>query len=467
VLLAVAGAGVGAAVDVGIIRLLSRFTLPGNIPLASVNLSPSPRVLGFTAALAVVTALLFGLLPALRASRPDLTSVLRAHGAIGRRSSRAWLLGLQVAMSLVLLVGAGLFVRSMRAGLSADIGFDPTPLAEVTVDARLMGYNTTDALAYYTEAARRAAELPGVTGVALASHVPLAPLGGGLPFVAGAVEGTAPPITVSPSYFDVLHIPMVDGRTFTALPDSTMPNEAVLNQSAARMLFPDGQAVGREIVHANSFRFTVVGVVHDTKYASMRDEHVAVIYLSFPQSFASWGNRPTVVVRSTNPSAALAGLRRVLSSLPPNPPLQNARLVTDQLDLVLMPQRFGATLLGLFSLVALAISAVGIYGVVAHSVNRRRPEIGIRLALGAPGVDVLRAVLEGTGVMIGAGMVVGLAAAAIGTRALSGFLYGITPLDWAAFASATGVMIMAAVIACVVPARRALRVDPLTTLRDA
>jgi FtsX-like permease family protein len=207
-------------------------------------------------------------------------------------------------MSLVLLVGAGLFVRSMRAGLSTDIGFDPRPLAAVTVDARLMGYTPAAAQSYYAEALRRAADLPGVTGAALATHVPLAPVGGALPFVAS-------------------------------------------------------------------------------------------------------------------------------------------------------------------SLVALAISAVGIYGVVAHSVNRQRPEIGIGLALGAPGLDVLQLVIERNAVVVMMGIVAGLAGAALTSRTLAGFLYGITRLDGAAFATATAVMLAAAVLACVVPARRALHVDPLTVLREA
>ncbi|HKV70080.1 MAG TPA: ADOP family duplicated permease [Gemmatimonadales bacterium] len=465
-MLALAGAGAGAVVDAAIVRLLSAFTLPGNIPLARVDLSPGVRVFVFTAGLAVVTSLLFGLLPALGASQPDLIGGLRGHGTAGRRRGRSWILGIQVAMSLMLLVGAGLFVRSLRAGLMTNLGFDPRPLATSSADPRLLGYSTSQSAAYYAEALRRAGELPGISGAAVTTHVPLAPFGFALPFTAGPRSLAAAAATVSPSYFDVLGVPILEGRGFSAADDARAPAAAILNQSAAHALFPDGHAVGRKVALAGSNLMTIVGVVRDTKYESVRDEHRPVIYLAFPQSYALWGGRLALLVRSANPSAALAEIRGELAALPPAPPIQQPGLVKDQVAAVLMPQRFGAALLGLFSVIALAICAVGIYGAVARGVGRQASEIGVRVALGAPSLHVLRTVIARPAGTIAWGIAAGMVGASLAGRALAGFLYGVTPLDGAAFLSSAGVMVLAAAAACAGPARRALRMNPLSTLRE-
>lgn len=464
-MLALAGAVAGAIVDAAIVRLLSAFTLPGNIPLTRVDLAPGVRVFVFTAGLAVLTSLLFGLLPALEASRPDLIGGLRGHGTAARRRGPSWMLGIQVSMSLMLLVGAGLFVRSLRAGLMTDVGFDPRPLATSSADPRLIGYSTSQSAAYYAEVLRRAAELPGVSGAAVATHVPLAPVGA-LPFTAGPRSLAAGAATVSPSYFDVLGVPILEGRGFSAADDARAPAAAILNQSAARALFPDGHAVGRKVAFAGSNLMTVVGIVRDTKYESVRDEHRPVVYFAFPQSYALWGGRLTLLVRSANPSAALAEIRGELATLPPAPPIQQPGLVKDQVAAVLMPQRFGAALLGLFSAIALAICAVGIYGAVARGVGRQASEIGVRVALGAPSLHVLRTVIARPAATIAWGIAAGMVGAALAGRAVAGFLYGVTPLDGAAFLSSAGVMVLAATAACAVPARRALRMDPLSTLRE-
>jgi hypothetical protein len=324
---------------------------------------------------------------------------------------------------------------------------------------------------YYRLAAQRASQIPGVTGVALATQVPLAGVSP-LPFV--AAEKAAPPsgstddqvnagwVYISPNYFDVLHVPIVDGRAFT--PDDTARalSTAIVNQAAAAALFPDGHPVGRQMVHAGMMRFTIVGVVRDTKYASVQDRHVPMIFTPITPDFS---DDVHFIVRSTRPEAALEQLRRVLTTVPPRPPIREARLVADQINAVLEPQRFGATLVGTYSLLALLIASVGVYGLVAYIVVRQQREIGIRIALGARSGQIVELVTSRIAVAVVAGVVVGLLAASLASRAMERFLYGVTPTDVPAFAAAAVAMFLAALAACVIPARRALKMDPSRAMR--
>ena len=466
VVLAVAGGIAGAVLDRTAVGALSAFVLPGDIALANIALTPNVRVLAFTALLGLVTAAVFGLLPSVRASRADLIGRLRTPATAGR-GIRAWLIGAQVGLSLTLLVGAALFVQTMRAALTADIGFDPRPLAAITVNPSLAADDPANARGYDGRVLDAAAAIPGVTGAALSTHLPLGQLDDVRPFVAepnvpNESEVTAGFNAVSDGYFDVLGDPLIDGRPFGATDDAQAPPVAIVNETAAHLFAPNGRPLGRVIVHANMMRFTIVGVVRDTKYESVRDEHVPMVFVPIAQQ---GGGDVNVIVRSANPKAALAALGRVLRSLPPNPPQRDARLVADQVGAMLMPQRFGTTLLGLFSLVALAISAVGIYGGVSYAVNRQRREIGIRIALGARVADVVHLVATRVAMVVACGIVAGLAGAALTSRALDRFLYGVTPLDPAAFLAATLVMSAAAAVAFAIPLARAIRIDPTKAIR--
>jgi len=469
-LLGLAGAVGGVFVSRAGVRLLASFTLPGDIRLADIPFELNGRVLAATIALGGLTALVFGLGPAVQTSRANLIASLRNTQARSRLDARALLLGCEVALSIMLLVGAGLFVRTMQASLRSDLGFDPAPLAAVRVNPSLGGYKGVELAAYYRVAVQRASEIPGVTGVALATHVPLASASP-LPFVA-AEKATASGATddqvnagwvyISPNYFDVLHVPIVDGRAFT--PDDTARalSTAIVNQAAAAALFPDGHPVGRQMVHAGMMRFTIVGVVRDTKYASVQDRHVPMIFTPMTPSFS---DDVHFIVRSTRPEAALEQLRRVLTSVPPHPPIREPRLVATQINAVLEPQRFGATMVGAYSLLALLIASVGVYGLVAYIVARQQREIGIRIALGAQPGQIVQLVTSRIAVAVVAGVVVGLLAASLASRAMEGFLYGVTPTDVPAFAGAAVAMVLAALAACVVPARRALRMDPSSAMR--
>ena len=469
-IMAVLGAAAGVLVASATTRVLTAFTLPGNVHLDRMRFAFNGRVFLFTASLAVATALLLGLVPAIQSSRADLRTPLSAGGLAARSGPRAALVVGQVAMSLVLLVGAALFVRSLRAGLTSDLGFEPRLLAAVTVDPELAGYVGDRAARYYDELIARASRIPGVRKAALAEHVPLATMVN-MPFtgVAGsnAYAGTSLVLgsnAISPDYFRAIGVPLIAGRAFTSADREGATQVAIVNEAAAAVLSPDRPILDQEIHMGPLFDLTVVGIVRDTKYASVRDQHVPVVFLPIAQSRPSGGI--TVVVRADRPRSILPALRRTVASVGPDVPLHDVRVVADQIDAALMPQRFGSTLLGLFALLSLVISVVGIYGVVAFGVSQRGGELAVRMALGAQGADLVRLVLRQTAVAMLAGGALGLGGAVIASRALERFLYGVRPLDPVAFGGTTLLLALAAALASVIPATRAARVDPIAALRS-
>ena len=473
VLLALAGGTAGLLVGLATVRLLSAFTLPGNIALSQLHLGLDPRVLAFTSVLSVLTAVAFGVVPAWRASRPDVVDVLKhSDGRAPTLAGRGAMLTVQVAISLVLLIAAGLFLRSLQEALSTGLGFDPRPLAAVSTPMQFEG-RTAEHVRRYMEIVDRTAALPGMTAVAASTHLPLAPMGGWTaPWNDGPAMQSPPPNrktvrlpmqSVTPAYFTVLGLPILSGRGLTAQDGATSPRVAVLNESAARAFWPNESALGKQISSMDAETYTVVGVARDVKYSTLQDKDVPVGYAPMVQ------NEPigaiTFVVRSDNPKAAVAAIQQTMKSTAPELVIRNPRLVIDQIDQVLMPQRFGATLLSVFSLVALAVAAVGIYGTVAYTVARRTTEIGIRMALGARRQDVLELVLFRTGAAVAVGIGIGVTGAALATKLLVHFLFGITALDGLAFGGAVGVMVAVAIGVALVPARRATRVDPVDAMR--
>jgi predicted permease len=413
-----------------------------------------------------VSAIIFGIVPALTSSREAPIGILRAHGRAGASGPRNIFLSVQVALSLVLLVAASLFARSLQAGLQTNLGFDPRPLALVSVDVMRHGYTRQRSEAYYDAALARARAVPGVSAVAIADHVPLGPVVR-LPFtVAGAAPQTAIRAglnSITPDYFDVVGTRLVEGRKFTASDNRSVPNVAIVNEAAARLLAPGQSIVGRELRLMSSIPVHVVGVVRNTKYESVRDDGVPVVFMPLVQ-------QPTltpakIVIRSADPHQSLPELRRQIAALDPDVPVLDARLVVDQLDVALMPQRFGATLLGLFAFIALGVTAGGVYGVAAYGVNRRLGEIGIRIALGARRSHIVHTVFGRSGNAVLVGAIAGSVGAALISRALQRFLFAITPRDPVSFAAAAVVTAVAAVVACWLPARRAMSVDPMDVIR--
>lgn len=470
-ILGVMGAGAGLAVAIVTMKLVSTFSLPGGIDLRSLSLGIDARVLVFTAALGILTALVFGLLPALRASRVDLSTMLRGHSRSSRGGPRSALIVVQVSLSALLLVGAALFARSLRAGLTTDLGFDPSPLAAISVDPGLNGYDAVRTRRYIDEAIEAAQRIPGVQAAAMTTLVPLAPVtsmnfkpeGGRTGADGGDIRAGF--VHITPDYFRTLGVPLVQGRSLTSEEigyggRDTSARRIVINTAAAEAFWPNENPIGRRIILLGSIQMVVVGVVDDTKYASVRDDARPVVFAPLRTRHAL-----SLVVRSSDPESTLPALQRAIAALDPDMPLRDARVVSTQLDAVLMPQRFGTLLLGIFSIVALCVAAVGIYGVSSYSVTQRIPELGIRIALGAQRGDVLRSVLRRTAPAALLGIASGIAIAALTTRWLDPFLFGITPRDWIAFGGASLALGIVAMLASWVPARRATRIDPLAAIR--
>jgi predicted permease len=468
--LAFLGAVAGVVVGAAMMRLLATFTLPGHVDLSQVGLGLNRWVLGFTTVVALITALLFGTMPALRASRVDSNELLGSHRGVSRRSGSG-LLAIQIAISLLLLVGAGLFTRSVRNALHTDLGFDPSRLVAVSTNLMRYGYDRTRAMQYYNDAIDRARHLPGVTHVAVAEQIPLGTMLT-LPFD-GIVTGDAPPDPakavsagmnpVSPDYFAMLGLSPIEGRLLQESDDATAPKVAVLNQSAARLFSPHGSAVGKTITLFGTVHYIVVGVVPDTRYESVSDHDVAVVFPSMTQERMSGG--VSLVVASRNPVATLAALRPAMHQIDPTVALLNPRLVARQIDDTLLPQRMGAALIGMFSLLAMFIAAIGIYSVAMFGVTQRVREIGIRMALGAQRQRIIRLVMRQVGVAATIGITIGIAAAIAAGRTVARFLYGVAPVDPATLATAIAVIALVTVVAGWLPARRALRVDPATSMR--
>ena len=478
VLLALAGGAAGLAVAVATTRLLSAFTLPGDIALDRMDLMPNAGVLVFTFGLSLVAAVACGLAPALRGSSHRLEGIASLGGdRVTGRPPRGAMVAAQVAITFVLLVGATLFVRSMRAGLDTDLGFDPGSLVAIDLQPRLQGLTEPQTVALYRSIAERAAALPGVGAVAVTSHLPLE-THSTLPFrligasgsgdeaigsLAGAPELEMGVASISPSFFQTIGVPLRAGRAFTDADDDGALKVIILNESAARAIFGSENPLGRRISMMGVLEYTVVGVVADTKYATLAERNVPFAYAPISQDVI-WSS--TVVARPRTGAPVLPALQTILRELAPGIPQVRPRRVASQVDQVLMPQRFGATLLTAFGLLALAISAVGVYGTVAYTVSRQQPEIGIRIALGAQWSDVVRLVVWRTGVGLVLGTVIGVLGAAVGSRAVASFLYGVTPSDAASFAVAAIVIVATAVLVSFVPARRATRVDPVTSIRS-
>lgn len=462
--------GAAAAVGVGVVamRLLAAFALPGGVVLEQLGLGLNLRVLAFTVAAAVVAAFTFGLLPAIRAGSWGSSAMLRGHGGSTIRGARGALVVAQAAISVVLLVSAGLFIRSLQAGLATDLGIDPRGLAAATVDLSLYGYTPEQRQAFLRDAVERARALPGVESAAIGTHVPLARLHK-LPMTPVVSEDAAQTrinigyINVSPEYFDVIGVPLIRGRKFNPGDDPRSPRVAIVNESAARRLAAGMDIMSREVRMLGTIRYTVVGIVADTKYSSVRDSAVPVMFTPVAQST---GAATSLIVRAGNARAILSSLTQLVHEMDPDLPVRDVRVVANQINAVLMPQRFGATLLGVLALVALCISTVGIYSVVAYGVSQRTKELGIRIALGANRQHIVRIVALRSALAIGAGIAVGIAAIGLTSRGLEQFLVGVTRLDVVAFAGAIMVLAVAAAFACLAPVRKALRVDPMAVIRS-
>jgi putative ABC transport system permease protein len=477
--LALLGGAAGLAVGLAGIRLLVRLS-PTSIPrLSDVHLDL--RVFFFALAVSVVTGVVFGVVPALQASRRDPGDVLKESGRgadEGGRPSRlrAVLVVAETAVAVVLLAGAGLLITSFRRLASVPPGFDPHGVLTFHVNLPDATFDEARQKQFYDRLLADLGRRPGV--VAAAAVFPV-PFGGGRIGTSFQIDGR--PVAeadepgtefrqVSPGYFSAMRIPVIEGRAFDDRDDARATPVVIVNRTLARAFFPAGGAIGKRIKpgisrgSAGEWR-EIVGVVGDVKSVSLAGDPKNEVYVPYRQLFVA-DMSLTVRMRSPGEARALEGsLKDVVGSLAPEVPVYGVRDLDRLLGWAVAQPRFNAFLLGVFAAVALLLTAVGLYGVMAYAVERRTHEIGIRMALGADRPAVLRMVVARGLALASAGLAIGLVGALAATRLMSGLLFEIRPGDPATFAATALVLSAVATLASWLPARRATRIEPMSALR--
>ena len=478
VILSVMGSALGLVLAYWLLGLLVGTNLPLPIPVND-NLSLDGRVLGFTAALALTTGPLFGLAPALQGSRPDVVPVLKnetvpagggRRGLAGIFSLRQSLVVAQIALSIVSLVAAGLFVRSLSDSRQIDTGFATGGVLVMNFNLGREGYTPERGQQFYQQVVERMTTLPGVVRAAVAQN---APLGGGLlrsVMPEGADTTTRDRIlvqvnSVSPGYLDTLNVPLQRGRDFTNDDADGAPKVVIVNETMAARFWPGDDALGKRFRFFGDDDFTtVVGIARDAKYNAVTEDATPYIYQPIRQSYS-----PAAVlhVRSTVDAASLAaGVRREVQQLDPTLSVFNIRTLEDQVAQSLAPLRVNVILLTTFGALALLLASVGLYGVANYSVTQRTREIGVRMALGAGAGSVLGLVLGRGLVLVAAGLALGRGVAYAMTWAIpAALLPNISPRDPWTFAATAALLASVALIASYIPAWRATRIDPLVALR--
>jgi len=443
----------------------------------TLDVSPDGRVLAYTLLLSLLTGVVFGLVPALQASKPDLVSALKDETVVLARRRRVTLRNLlvvgQVAVSLLLLVCAGLFLRNLRNTHHADPGFSVENGFVMSFDLGLANYKAAQGRIFHEQLLERVRALPEVRSASLAEFVPL---GGARNVSPLYIEGEPAEATrldldsllshntVGLDYFKTMDIPLVRGRDFNSQDTKTSPPVIIINETLARRIAPDGNPVGKRLRNDSKGEFIeVIGVAHDIKYQQLAEKPLFFGYLPLAQRYRSY---MTLHVRTAgDPGGVMNQLRAEVQTLDRNLPLTNVKTFAEHMREPLAPAQLLAQLSGAFGMLALLLAAVGIYGVMAYLVSRRTREIGIRMALGARRVDVLRLVLfEGLS-LVAIGITVGLSASFAATRVLASVLYGVSPTDPWTFAGVSLVLALVTLLACYVPARRATKVDPMVALR--
>ena len=466
-------AAVAAAVGLGVawwaISLANRITLPFDIDF-NADLRLSATVLTFTLVVSVVTAMVFGIVPALQATRPSLIPALKGEAPAGESRSRVsrGLVVAQMALSIVLLVSSGLFLRNLKAATTADKGFVSEHLLVAETDPALQGYTRARSEEFYRRLTERLRSMPAVREVGLASTVPLGlgenDTGVEIPgYVPAANENmSVQENTISPGYFAAMGIP-VKGRGFLAQDDSAGRRVLVVNQRFVDRFFAGKDAVG-QVVKTRSGEHTIVGVVPTGKYQRLGEDPTAYMYFAQAQH---WDAGMVIHIRTAgDPAAFIPTLRAEVAALDATMPLSNMRSMESHLGIALLPARLTGAVLGIFGLLGLVLAAIGTYGVMAYSVAQRTKEIGIRMAIGAAAGDVVRLVMRQGMRLGGIGIAIGLAGAIGASRLIRGVLYGGGENDPLTFVAVPLVLAAVAMVAIWIPARRASAMDPLLALRQ-
>jgi putative ABC transport system permease protein len=434
--------------------------------------------------LSILTGLIFGLAPAVQASKTGLSEILKESGRSaesgpGASRLRSALVIVEVALAVVLLVGAGLMIRSFLRLLDTAPGFNPAHVLTMRIALPRLKYREPDQVrAFYQQLLQKLESLPGVQSVGASTSIML----GRLPASSGlSVEGRpAPssasrvdiPVTydsVTPKFFPTMGISLVRGRLFSDHDDARSPRVAIINEALVRRFFPTEDPLGKRVTFDNPQRpdstwFSIVGVVGDVRRSGLDAEPRAELYIPHNQSP---DRSLTIVLRTTSDAAALARVARSeLWTIDKDQPVSSVKTMDQIMDESLSQRRFNVLLLGLFAAVAIILASVGIYGVVAYSVTRRTHEIGIRMALGAKQGDVLRLVVRQGMILAAAGLLLGLALAWSLTRVMRGLVYGVSTTDPVTFVMISLLFGGVALAASYLPARRASKVDPMVALRS-
>jgi macrolide transport system ATP-binding/permease protein len=479
-LLSIIGGAGGLMLALWLTDLLAAYTPPNGSTNLALDAKLNLRVLGFTLLLSLLTSLIFGLAPALSASKPDLVSMLKnesgASGAGARRFSlKNFLVITQVALSLVVLISAGLCLKSLRNLNAIDTGFDTAKVFVMSLDLGSGGYDEARGRSFYSQLRERVAALPSVESVSLATIVPLGK-GGMIRFIKQLEGYQAEPdekISISfnivgEHYFSTMGVPLLAGREFGPQDNAASPKVVIINEAMAQKYWPDSSPLGKHldlgrVRKATSPIMEIIGIAKNSKYSELTEAAEPAFYEPLQQDYTP---QMALHVRTAGDSKALITMvRQEVQALDANLPVFNVKTLAEQKSRALYSERIVAMLLTAFGLLALGLAALGIYGVMAYSVSRRTREIGIRMALGAKIGDVLALILRQGMALIVIGVALGLAGAFAATRLLTSFLYGVSATDVTTFALIALLLTAVAWLACYIPARRATKVDPMVALR--
>jgi predicted permease len=471
-MLSVIGAGLGLLLGAFLIRL-ARASLPSTDFALTLDLRMDWRVVGFVTSLSLLTGIGFGLVPATYASRSDVISTLR-DDVLGGPRGKAWLrsilVTMQVALSFVLLITAGLTVRSLQHTESLGPGFDPNNALTVSVDLGLQGYDQPRGQNFYRQLTESVRALPGVKAVGLIRSLPL-----GLEASSTGVypDGRAEPRAeempsayyenISPGYFAAMGIPLLAGRDFAQSDTAKASGVAIVNETLAQQFWPGENPIGKRVHSGNTGLLEVVGVAKNGKYQSLGEIPALIIYYPISQVYAT--NAALVVHTDIDAASVISSVRSVVHKLDPNLPVYDAKTLNEHMRLALFPLHVGAVAVGSFGLLAMILAAVGIYGVMASSVTQRTQEIGVRMALGARAFDVWKMVLQQGVIITAIGIVCGLLCAIGVSKVVASLLNGVSATDPLSFLFSSLLLAAVALIACFIPARRATKVDPVIAIK--
>ena len=472
-LLSVAGGALGLLAAMWLTGLATAL-LPKLQFSVTFHLEPDWRVLSFTLIVSILAGVLFGLVPALQGTKADLSVALKNETSTGGHSIsrlRSWLIVTQVALSFVLLISAGVIIRSLQHAQEIGPGFETEHAIAMSVSTTGQGYTRIKGLEFYRLMVANVRSLPGVKEASLTSYLPLSldyygssVLVEGQPPARGVSVPEAMKCSIAQDYFSTMSIPIVAGRDFTAEDKEDSTLVAIVNETFAKRFWPGQNAIGKRFTSETKSPFiTVVGIVRDAKYFNISEDPRTFFYRPLSQAYHG---EAVLVVRTTNqPDLMLATVKHEVRKLDATVPVYDLKTLTEHMRLSTFPLRVGANGVGTFGLLALILATIGIYGGVAYAVSQRTKEIGIRMAIGATRTDIFKLIIRDGLTVSMWGLAIGLVAGVVVSRLISGFIYGIGEADLTTFAVVSLLFIVVVLAACCIPARRATTVDPMTALR--